>query len=70
MKDAEDKITQKEMIELFGETMPIEAANLLFEAPDGWTVGQVRAKLRSLRAKAPECTWQNTTHLKAPNKQS
>jgi hypothetical protein len=50
MTDEEDKITQQEMIEMFGETMPLEAATLVWEAPDGMTVGDVRKKLRKIAA--------------------
>jgi hypothetical protein len=49
MSDA--PITQKEMIELFGEAMPIEAVNLIWNGPDDMTVGECRAKLREIAAK-------------------
>lgn len=44
----EDKITQQEMVEMFGETMPMEAYKLLLEATDDMTVGEVRKKLREI----------------------
>lgn len=43
-------ITQAEMIELFGEAMPIEAVDALFKAPDHWTTGQVRGEIRRIAA--------------------
>jgi hypothetical protein len=42
----EAPITQDEMIKMFGEAMPVEAAILLWNSPPDWTIGQVRAKLR------------------------
>ena len=48
---AEDKITRDEMIELFGVSMPVEAATLLWEASDEKTVGQLRSELREIAAK-------------------
>jgi len=44
----EGPITQEEMIELFGEAMPIEAVQLLWQADGSATVGQIRAKLREI----------------------
>lgn len=46
----EEPITMEELKELFGDMMPIEAAKLLWEAPDDWTIGMVRAKLREMAA--------------------
>jgi len=46
--DVEGKITQSELIELFGETMPMEAVKVIFEAPDAWTVGMVREEIRRI----------------------
>jgi len=42
------KITQAEMVELFGEKAPIEAITLLFDAKPTETVGEIRAKLRAI----------------------
>lgn len=46
----EAKITREEMIELFGEAMPLEAGNLLFDTDGDKTIGQVRAELRKIAA--------------------
>lgn len=48
---SEDKITREEMIALFGEEMPMEAVKLVWEAPDGWTLGQIRTELRRIAGK-------------------
>lgn len=48
-----DKITQAEMVEMFGEAMPVEAVNLLWDSPGDWTLGQLRAELRRIAANAP-----------------
>lgn len=45
-----DKITREEMIEMFGEMMPIEAVSLLWEAPGEMTLGEMRAELRRIAA--------------------
>jgi hypothetical protein len=44
----ETLITREEMVELFGAVMPIEAAVLLFEAPDDQPTSEIRAKLREM----------------------
>lgn len=44
----ERPITSDEMVELFGERMPIEAVMLLWGSPDEMTIGQLRAKLRQI----------------------
>jgi len=44
-------ITQDEMIEMFGETMPIEAVNLLWNAAGDRTLGELRNELRAIAAK-------------------
>ena len=49
-----DIITQQEMIALFGESMPIVAVKLLWEASDETTVGEVREKLREIAAQQKE----------------
>lgn len=41
-------ITQAEMIQLFGDAMPMEAIALFWESPDEMTFGELRAKLRSI----------------------
>lgn len=51
MSDTTDKITREEMIELFGEEMPIEAVKLLFNSDDSLTIGDIRAQLRDIAAK-------------------
>lgn len=48
IREKAEKITQSEIVELFGDEMPIEAANLLFNAPDYMTIGEVREKIRAL----------------------
>lgn len=45
-----DRIPQAECIDLFGETMPIEAASLMFTCPDEMTVAELRAKMREMAA--------------------
>lgn len=47
---ASGKITQAEMIEMFGTQMPVEAVNLLFYSPGEMTLGEMRAKLRGIAA--------------------
>jgi hypothetical protein len=47
----DDRITQEELVRLFGATMPIEAAALFFEAD--LTAGEVRQKLQVI-AKDPD----------------
>ena len=41
-------ITLNEMISMFGEHMPMEAINLVFDAPPTKTIGQIRAELREI----------------------
>lgn len=45
---SEAPITQAEMVEMFGETMPWEAFELIGSAPDSMTLGQMRARLRQI----------------------
>lgn len=54
--DNEDNapITQKGMIEMFGESMPIEAVNLVFDAPPEMTCGELRRQLRAMAASRPK----------------
>ncbi len=47
---SQQPITQAEMMELFGATMPIEAVTLIWESPPEMTIGEVRAKLRTMGA--------------------
>lgn len=54
---AGEPITLAEMVELFGETMPIEAVALLQKAPDGMTIGELRDELRRIAKDA--MGWQN-----------
>lgn len=44
----DEKITQEELVELFGESIPMEAVQVLFDAPDEWTIGMVRAEVRRI----------------------
>ena len=46
----DNQITQDEMVKMFGETMPVEAAELIFGAHDNTTVGEVRVALRAIAA--------------------
>lgn len=48
IRTTEAPISKEEMFEMFGETMPPEAVELLFSAPDTMTVGKIRAALREL----------------------
>ena len=41
-------ITREEMAALFGEYMPMEAVNLLFDSDGSKTVGELRAQLRDM----------------------
>lgn len=43
-------ITREEMIELFGDAMPMEAVQLLWESPGEWTLAQLRAEVRRIAA--------------------
>jgi hypothetical protein len=36
------------MIDLFGTMMPIEAVNLVSQADDAMTIGEIRARLRKM----------------------
>jgi len=47
----EAKITQAELSEMFGATLPVEAWNLLFFDKHGKTLPEVRAVLREIAAK-------------------
>lgn len=42
------KFDQPELVRLFGDTMPIEAVNLVFDAPGNMTLGAVRAKVERM----------------------
>lgn len=46
--DPQAKITQQELVDMFGSQMPIEAVDLLWNAPDEMTIGEARAKLREI----------------------
>jgi hypothetical protein len=50
MTDAAAPITLQEMFEMFGEQMPAEAINLLWDSAGTKTIGEVRAELRALAA--------------------
>lgn len=43
-------ITREEMIEMFGEAMPMEAVALVWDTPGEMTLGEVRARLREIAA--------------------
>lgn len=67
------KITQAELIGIFGESIPIDAAKLLYEKPDGMTIAELRAKLCEIAARghqdlnfvahaiATDASWQSAT---------
>lgn len=49
---SDGKITHVELGDIFGETIPVEAINLLFNvAPDTMTIGEIRVQLRAIGAK-------------------
>lgn len=41
----EEKLTQAELQHMFGDTIPIEAVNLIWNSPDYVTVGEIRKQL-------------------------
>lgn len=43
-----EKLTQDELAALFGDTIPIEAVNLIWSSPPEMTVGQIREKLAQM----------------------
>ena len=63
VSDNEAKISQEEMISMFGKSMPTEAVNLLWQAPDDMTVGEIRKALRKMVTVCELCgqrrTWCN-----------
>lgn len=48
MIDSTEPITRQDMMDMFGEFMPIEAVNLIWNAPEARTVGEMRAELRKI----------------------
>ena len=48
---AGEKITQEEMIAMFGETMPMEAVQLAWNADGTKTIGEIRDELRAIAAR-------------------
>lgn len=44
--DPERKFTQEELIGLFGDEIPIEVVNIIWNAPEGKTIGQIRSEVR------------------------
>jgi len=46
-----EKLTSEELQEIFGPTMPLEAALLMMNPPEGWTIDDIRAKLHEMAAK-------------------
>lgn len=57
---AEERITQEELAEMFGERMPIEAVNLLFGGMAGLTTADVRKDLYAIAVK-----WNPAVEIKA-----
>jgi len=51
VSEDQSKITQEEMIKMFGDAMPIEAVNLLWNTDDSKTLGDIRAELRTIAEK-------------------
>lgn len=51
---SDDKITLEELIELFGGSIPMEAVQMLFNAPPERTIGDVRADITALAKRASE----------------
>lgn len=45
---SENKITREEMIDWFGDDAPIEAINLVWNAPGDMTLGEIRTELRKM----------------------
>lgn len=43
-----NQITQREIVSLFGDTMPIEAVTLLLNASDIMTIDELRQRLRAI----------------------
>jgi len=43
-------ITREEMVEMFGSECPIEAINLIWNAPDHKTLAEIRRELREIAA--------------------
>jgi hypothetical protein len=52
----DERITQEWLIENFGDSMPIEAVNLIYDSPGNKTLGEVRAELRAMAANRPKPT--------------
>jgi hypothetical protein len=48
-----DKITQQELIAMFGDSMPVEAWWLIGPTGEGKPVEEIRARLREIAAKKP-----------------
>jgi hypothetical protein len=46
------KITRAELVAMFGDAIPIEAAELLWECPPDWTTDRLRSELRALASPA------------------
>lgn len=46
-----DPLTQDDLIELFGDSMPVEAMQLLWGSHSSTTIGEIRAKLRAMAPK-------------------
>lgn len=49
--DPERKISQDELWEMFGDSIPMEAISIVWAGPDDKTIGQCRAELRALAEK-------------------
>ena len=48
---SDDRLTKEELTEIFGIMLPMAAMELIFNTPDGLTIGEVRRKLREIAAK-------------------
>ena len=46
----DEPITREEMVEMFGSECPMEAVKLIWNAPDGLTLAEIRRKLREIAA--------------------
>ncbi len=59
------KITQAEMIAMFGEAMPSEAVSLVFNAPPSMTIGELRANLRTIASEKQRSAPDELTNITA-----
>ncbi len=54
-KLANGPITREEMIAMFGSECPIEAINLIWNAPEQKTLAEIRRELREIAALRMDC---------------